>query len=152
MFTTESGWYISPVRGDGNIIFVVRVLGVFLFEEFHGGLGDRDLANRSFSFGFGKGKCTVGVADVLLGDGDRAVFLVEVRPEQSDNLAFAEAGCKLQIEHGEDVTVTGRVKIRFHLFGREYFHLHLPGFRRDTILGGIADDEALLDRSLKGIV
>ena len=98
-----------PGQGRGEHVGVVRVFGVFLLEEVHGGLGDGDLAYRGFGLGLGECQRAVGVADILLGDGDGLVFLVKVRPQKRDNLALAQAGGKLKIEHWENVTVTGRV-------------------------------------------
>ena len=98
-----------PGQGRGEHVGVVRVLGVFLFEEVHGGLGYGHLTNRSFGLGLGEDTCAVRVADILLCDGNGLVFLVKVGPQKRDDLALAQAGGELQIEHWEDITVTGRV-------------------------------------------
>lgn len=94
---------------------------VLLDQEVYRFLWDGDPADRGLGLGAGEGQFAIWIADVLLADEDRAVLYIQVIPEESDQLAFAETADQCQIEHGEEASGVGGVEVGFHVLGAESF-------------------------------
>ena len=77
---------------------------------------------------------------------------VKVRPEKGSELTFAQSADQLQIEHGEKLSLVSGIQIVFDMFRLEDLHLEFLNFGSDAVLSRIAQDQALLDRPLEGIV
>ena len=72
-------------------VLVIGMLVVFLDQEVYRFLRDGHSADGGFGFGSGEGQFSIGVADLLFADEDRAILYIQVGPEESDQLSFAEA-------------------------------------------------------------
>lgn len=116
------------------------MLAVLLNQEVYRFLWDRDPANRGLGLGAGEGQFAIWIADVLLADEDRAVLYIQVIPEESDQLAFAETADQCQIEHGEEASGVGGVEVGFHVLGAESFSLKFLHLGSDAVIGRIAGD------------
>ena len=133
-------------------VLVIRVFVVFLDQEVYGFLRDGDPADGGFGLGAGEGQFSAGVADILLADEDCAVFYIQVRPEESDQFAFAKTADQCQIKHGEETSGVGGVQVGFHIFWMERLSLERLDLWCDAVIGGIAGNQALLDCSLESAV
>ena len=137
-----------PGSGRGEYIRTLRMLLALL----DGLLGDRYPSHRGFGFGPGEGQLAAGVLDVLFAHRDCPVLDVQVIPEEGHQLAFPQAAHQLQVEHGKDSSGISGLQIRLQVFGPEGFHLHLLYLGGNAVIGGVARDQPLLHRPLKGAV
>ncbi len=113
--------HLARDRG-GEHIRIFRVLMMFRDQQINGILRDADPAHGGFRLRPGEGQLAVRVFDVLLADGDRAVFDVKVSPEEGSELAFAQTADQFQIEHGEDFTHLGSFEIGVDVLGLKDLH------------------------------
>ena len=80
------------------------------------------------------------------------MFCVQVTPEERHQLAFAQSADQLQVEHGQDISGVGSIRIGLEVFRKERFHLHLLHLGSDAVVGGGAWNQSLFNRSLEGTV
>ena len=78
-FTTESEWYISPVRGEGGVLWVLLMR---LKQQLHCRLWDENQPGRALGLGPGQLQGAVLVADVLPAHRNRPVLYVHIIPPQ----------------------------------------------------------------------
>ena len=128
------------------------MLGVLLNEQLHRFLWDGDLSDGVLGFGAGDHEITHFVFRSLLTDGDGPLFHVQVLPPQGHQLALANAADQLQIEHSQGVSPLRRVKVGFQILWLQGFHLLVLDFRHHAAVGGIADQQPLLHRSVQETV
>ena len=85
-------WVVHLSRSWGwEHVLVIGMLVVFLDQEVYRFFRDGHFADRGFSLGTGEGQFSIGVTDILFADEDRAILYIQVRPEESNQLTFAEA-------------------------------------------------------------
>ena len=75
----------------------VGMLAMFLHQQLHRPLRDGQLADGVGRLGLADHQLAVD-AVYLLADGDGHIFHIQVRPQQGEELAPAQAGGQLQIE------------------------------------------------------
>ena len=119
-------------------VLVVGVFIVFLDQEIYRFLRDGYSADGGFGLGTGEGQFSVGVPDILLADEDCTVLYIQVRPEESDQLTFAESADQCQIEHWEESSGIRCVQVGFHILWPERLSLELLDLGSDAVIGGIA--------------
>ena len=83
-------------------VLIIGMLIMLLDQEIYRFLRDGYSADGGFGLGAGEGQFPVGVADILFADEDRSVLYIQVRPEESNQFAFAESADQCQIEHREE--------------------------------------------------
>ena len=133
-------------------VLVVGMLAVFLNQEVYCFLRDGDPADGGFGLRAGEGQRSIGITDILFTDEDCAVFYIQVIPEESDQLAFAETADQCQIEHGEETSGVGGVEVGFRVLWVKRLSLEFLNLGSDAVVGRIAGDQTLLDGSFEGAV
>ncbi len=140
-------------RGWGwEHVLVIRMLVVFLDQKVYRFLRDGYSADGGLGLGAGECQFSVGVPDVLLADKDRAVLYIQVRSEESNQFAFAEAADQCQIEHWEESSGICRIQVGFHILGVERFSLELLDLWGDAVIGRVTWDQPFFNCPLKGAV
>ena len=146
-------WMVHLSGGwRGEHILVVRMLVMFLDQEVYRFLRDGYSADGGFSLGSGKRQFSVGVPDVLLADKDRAVLYIQVRPEKSNQFAFAESADQRQIKHREESSGICCIQVGFHIIRVECLSLELLDLGGDAVIGRVTRNQPLFDCPLKGTV
>ena len=148
----EIGVIHLPCDGRWEHIWVVGMLLVFGNQQVNSLLWNTDLSDRCFCLGAGKGQFAVGIFDILLADGDGFVGDVEVTPQESGQLALAQSTDQFQIEHGQQPPFFCGVEVGLDVFRLEDLHLEFLYFRRDAVLSGVAEDQALLHGTVQCVV
>ena len=128
------------------------MLLMLLDQQVYCFLWDGHSPHRGFGFGPGEGEFAAGIFDVLLADRDRAVLDIKVIPEEGHQLALPKAAHQFQVKHREYPSGIGGVQVGFEMFRPESFHLHLLHLGGNAVISGVAGDEPLLHRPLKGAV
>ncbi len=128
------------------------MLGVLLNEQLHRLLWDGDQPDGVLCLRPRYDEIVVCVLRGLLADGDGSLLHVQVRPPQGHQLALANAADQLQIEHSQGVSPLRRVKVGFQILWLQGFHLLVLDFRHHAAVGGIADQQPLLHRSVQETV
>jgi len=133
----------------------VRIIGMFLVlgnQQVDGLLRDADLSDGRFRLGTRECQLTVGILDVLLADGDGFILDVEVTPQESSQFTLAQSADQLQIEHGQQAPLVRGVEVYLDMLRLQYLHLEFLHLRRDAVLGGITEDQALFHGTVQGVV
>ncbi len=128
------------------------MLLMLLDQQVYCFLWDGHSPHRGFGFGPGEGEFAAGIFDVLLADRDRAVLDIKVIPEEGHQLALPKAAHQFQVKHRAYPSGIGGVQVGFEMFRPESFHLHLLHLGGNAVISGVAGDEPLLHRPLKGAV
>ena len=127
------------------------VLCVLLYQQLHRPLRDSQLANGVRRLGLADHQLTVETVH-LLADGDGHILHVQVRPQQGEELAPAQAGGQLQIEGRQQSAPFCFGQVRTDLVLRQYLHLSLLQLRQAAALGGIGENQPFRHRLLQAVV
>ena len=143
--------HLSSGRGREHVL-IIGVLIMLLNQKVYRFLRDGYSADGSLGLGTGEGQFSVGVANVLFADEDRAVLYIQVRPEESNQFTFAESADQCQIEHREETSGIGRIQVGFHILGVERLPLEFLDLWSNAVIGRVTRDQPFFDGSLEGAV
>ena len=121
-------------------------------QQVDGLLRDADLSDGRFRLGTRERQFTVGILDVLLADGDGLVRDIEVTPQESGQLTFAQSADQFQIEHGQQAPFVRGVEVGLDMLRLENLHLEFLHLRCDAVFSGVAEDQALFHSAVQGVV
>ena len=124
---------------------------MFLHQQLHRPLRDGQLADGVGRLGLADHQFAVDTIH-LLADGDGHILHIQVRPQQGEELAPAQAGGQLQIEGRQQPAPFCFGQIRADLILRQYLHLALLQLRQAAALGGVGEDQPLRYRLLQAVV
>ena len=137
--------------GRHEQVGTVWVLCVLLYQQLHRPLRDSQLADGVGRLGLADHQFTVDTVH-LLADRDGHVLHIQVRPQQGEELALAQAGGQLQIECRQQPAPFCFSQIRADLILRQYLHLPLFQLRQAAALGRVGEDQPLRYRLLQTVV
>ena len=141
----------SPGFGRREQIRVARVLFVLGDQQVNGLLWKGQRSHGVASFRRTDHQFPVD-SIYLLGDGERPVFSVQVRPLEGQQFAPPQAGGQLQIEGREKPPALRFRKVHPDFLLRQNFHFPFLELRQFAALSGIAEDEPLRHRLLQAVV
>ena len=139
-------------NGRWEEVGTVGMFAVLRDEQVNGLLRDGHQPDRVFCFRLGEDAFSVGVAHILLTDGDRIMSCVYVAPERRNQFSFTQSADQFQIEHGQGIPLSGGLQIDLDAFQGKYVHFHFSHFWRDAVVSGVALDEPFFDSPLEGTV
>ena len=137
--------------GRHEQVGTVWVLCALLYQQLHRPLRNGQLADGVRRLGLADYQFTVD-AVYLLADGDGHILHVQVRPQQGEELAPAQAGGQLQIEGRQQPAPFCFSQIRADLVLRKYLHLALFQLWQAAALSGVGEEQPLRYRLLQTVV
>ena len=137
--------------GRHEQVGTVGVLCVLLYQQLHRPLRDGQSADGVRRLGLADHQFAVDAVH-LLADRDGHVLHVQVRPQQGEELAPAQAGGQLQIECRQQSAPFRFGQIRADLVLRQYLHLPLFQLWQAAALSGVGEEQPLRHRLLQAVV
>ena len=155
-FVVNDGHGIGVVHSQrlrgGEHDFKFGVFGVLGLEDVDGLLGQGDSPNRRLRFGPRDLHPSAFDPGGLFADVQGHGVLVEVRPEEGDQFAFAEPCSQFQEEHRQHAPPVRFLEVGTDVLRAQDVHLFFLQLWHDAVLGRIPQDQPLLHRPAKAVV
>ena len=136
--------------GRGKEVDAVGMILPVLHQQVHRLLRDDHRADGVGSLGRSRYQFTI-LLDSSFSNLDGSPLHIQIRPEESNQFASAQAGGQFQIEDGEHTELLGLPQVIAYLVRRKNFHFLLFDFRDAAVVTRVVIDDAFIHCQLQSL-